>query len=162
VDEGGVTAVLVHNISSDECLVTPGAFDRLTVRQQAIKSSISKRMRPETVSEMKSTSSSGLSVVTYGVASETSLVSASPSLRGILYMLSHTQNQCSEIDCINNAIQIGIDPRGSFMTTMGITSKRIGAALDGQLMAPCVACMRVLNYLDINYLLSRSGARGDG
>ena len=53
-----------------------------------------------------------------------------PELHGILSMLFHTHGACSEIDCINSALQLGLDPRGSLITTMGILSKRIGTGLD--------------------------------
>jgi hypothetical protein len=142
----GATPILVHN---DSCPISLGAKGRLDSRRQAIKDNAPKRQRPGTISEMESVTDSGLSAITEGASGRTSNSTAEPVLKDLLESTGHPHGGCSEIDCINSALQSGIDPRGSTITTMGILSKRIGTSLDGEIMAPCAGCQRVLDSLDI-------------
>ncbi|MFE9746184.1 polymorphic toxin-type HINT domain-containing protein [Saccharothrix saharensis] len=136
----GATAVLTHN-EDLSCAVddqdSMGVVARLDARRLAIKSdtSIGKRRRPGTISEMHTPTASGLVVVTWGRSGWRDEMN--PKLAEAVAEAGY-HGKCSETHCVNTVLGMGLDPRGSIVTTMGIESARIGKEWDGKLMDPCL------------------------
>jgi hypothetical protein len=163
--QAGETLVLVHNCGSarftadssgevqDNDPELDGAIGRLGERRLEAVESAGKRTRPGTLSEMQTTTPSGLIVVSYGRSGFEDEINS--SLQSVYAEEDVPHGRCSEMDCLNKVLNMNLDPEGSVVTTMGLLSKRLGRSLDGELLNPCKACGRVLGRFGV----SSTGAR---
>jgi RHS repeat-associated protein len=122
-----------------------GAEGRLREWADDIKNSTPKRQRPGTLSETVGVRPSGLLVV---VQTKSGSPGAIPGgLMSALIACGHAHGGCSEVSGAARLMQLGATPIS--VTTVGVQSKRIGAGLHGQVLAPCASCARLLSALGI-------------
>lgn len=124
---------LVHNCGD-------GAVGRLEDMVDAISESTPRRQRPGTVSETVGERPSGLLVAVHSRAGAPGVVPG--EVRAALEACGHAHSGCSEVSGVARVVELGAAPAS--VTTMGGKSKRIGAALHKQVMAPCPSCQRFL------------------
>ncbi|WP_345509684.1 polymorphic toxin-type HINT domain-containing protein [Phytohabitans houttuyneae] len=132
----GTEPVLVHNCGD-------GAEDRLREIADEIKSSPPKRERPGTVSESIGIRPSGLLVAVHTRSGNRGPIPG--PLMSALTACSHVHGGCSEVSGAAKLMNLGATPES--VTTVGIQSKRHGAAYHGRLMGPCPSCGRMLSAL---------------
>ncbi|SFD27104.1 ricin-type beta-trefoil lectin domain protein [Streptomyces aidingensis] len=118
------------------------ALERLGERFNEIVSSVSKRNRPGTISE----------TTIPGVATPPRSGFLDPINDGLAIVfrdLKVPHGRCSEMHCLNQALNQGIDVAGHMITTMAVPSKRWGNRWAGELVDPCPACARVLDHFNV-------------
>ncbi|WP_447006690.1 RHS repeat-associated core domain-containing protein [Saccharothrix isguenensis] len=125
--------ILVHNCGD-------GTVERLEEMVDDISASTPRRQRPGTVSETVGERPSGLLIAVHSRAGAPGVVPV--QVQAALEACGHAHAGCSEVSGVARVVELGSAPVS--VTTMGIKSKRIGAALHKQVMAPCPSCQRFL------------------